>query len=108
VKTTAAYGAAYLHSSVTFTPAQYSTLSFEINPLTLNSNVLKVGIILSTSATSPLAAKQLSTYPTNAWTQVTITFASLGLASTQQIDGIWWQGDANDDTFLLDNISVTP
>lgn len=98
------YQAIYLHHTAIDTIG-YTNLTFWVNGGASGGQKLQVQAILGSTAQAAVALPNL---PTNAWQQITLSLASLGVASQTTFTGFWIQDrlGAAQPTFYLDDITL--
>ncbi len=98
------YQAIYLHHNAIDT-SSYSNLTFWANGGASGGQKLQVQAILGSTAQPAVALPNL---PTNAWQQITLSLAGLGVANQATFTGFWIQDrlGAAQPTFYLDDITL--
>ena len=98
----AAYQALYLHHDP-FDSTPYASLSFWIHGGTAGGQTLQ---LQATTNGNPLTAVPIPAPSANAWQQVTVPLASLGVADQANFDGFWLQNTSGSTlpTFYVDDI----
>jgi hypothetical protein len=99
-----AWEAIYLHHAA-FATAGYTDLVFWIHGGASGGQLLQVQALLGGT---PQAAVVLAPLAANAWQQITISLASLGVADKPNMDGFWIQdrSGATSPAFHVDDVSL--
>ena len=101
---TAGYQAVFLHHDA-FNTSAYTNLTFWLYRGNNPGSLYVQAIASATEGAQP--GVLLSSFSTNAWQQITLTWNSLGVANTS-IDGFWIQSQVNGpDLFYIDDIKLT-
>src|SRR5881394_797479 len=99
-----AWEAIYLHHDA-FDTSGYTDLVFWIHGGSTGGQLLQVQALLNGAAQT---AVTLDPLPANTWQKITISLASLGVASKPNLDGVWIQdrSGTTKPAFYLDDISM--
>lgn len=102
VTITAAWQAIYLHHAA-FDSSDYASVTFWIHGGSTAGQKVQLQALLTGAAQTAVAL-----HPTNGWQEVTVSLASLGVATKPDLDGFWIQDTSGgaQSAFYIDDIKL--